>query len=31
MVTHDNELARRAWRSIVIADGLIVDEKVNHP
>ena len=31
MVTHDNELARRAWRSIVIADGQIVDEKVNHP
>ena len=30
MVTHDNELARRAWRSIVIADGQIVDEKVNH-
>ena len=29
MVTHDNELARRAWRSIVIADGQIVDEKVN--
>ena len=30
MVTHDNELARRAWRSIVIADGQIVDEKINH-
>jgi putative ABC transport system ATP-binding protein len=29
MVTHDNELANRAWRSIVIADGQIVDEKNN--
>jgi putative ABC transport system ATP-binding protein len=29
MVTHDNDLAQRAWQSIVIADGLIVDEKVN--
>ncbi len=29
MVTHDNELARRARRMIVIADGEIVDERVN--
>ena len=30
MVTHDNELAKRAQRTVVIADGEIVDEKVNH-
>jgi putative ABC transport system ATP-binding protein len=30
MVTHDNELARRAQRTVVIADGEIVDEKVNY-
>ena len=29
MVTHDNELAERALRTVVIADGEIVDEKVN--
>jgi putative ABC transport system ATP-binding protein len=29
MVTHDNELACRAQRTVVIADGEIVDEKVN--
>ena len=29
MVTHDNELAKRAQRTVVIADGEIVDEKVN--
>jgi predicted ABC-type transport system involved in lysophospholipase L1 biosynthesis ATPase subunit len=26
MVTHDNDLARRAKRTIVLADGKIVDE-----
>jgi ABC-type lipoprotein export system ATPase subunit len=30
MVTHDNELAKRAPRTVVIADGEIVDERVNH-
>ena len=30
MVTHDSELAGRAQRTVVIADGKIVDEKVNH-
>jgi putative ABC transport system ATP-binding protein len=30
MVTHDRELARRAQRTVVIADGRIVDEAVNH-
>jgi len=29
MVTHDKELARRAQRTVVIADGEIVDEQVN--
>jgi len=29
MVTHDNELARRAWRTIVIADGQIIAERSN--
>jgi len=29
MVTHDGELAARAQRTVVIADGEIVDEKVN--
>lgn len=29
MVTHDNDLARRAQRTIVLADGLIVDERIN--
>jgi putative ABC transport system ATP-binding protein len=31
MVTHDNELAQQAPRTVVIADGEIVDEKVNYP
>jgi putative ABC transport system ATP-binding protein len=31
MVTHDSLLAQRAWRTIVIADGRIVDQKVNQP
>lgn len=30
IVTHDDELARRAQRTVVIADGEIVDERVNH-
>jgi putative ABC transport system ATP-binding protein len=30
MVTHDETLARRTWRSIVIADGQIVEEII-HP
>jgi putative ABC transport system ATP-binding protein len=30
MVTHDNDLARRAQRTILIADGLIKDEFANH-
>ena len=30
MVTHDSELAGRAQRTVVIADGKIVDEKVKH-
>ena len=29
MVTHDNELAERALRTLVIADGRIVDDKAN--
>ncbi len=29
MVTHDNDLARRALRTIVLADGKIVDERMN--
>jgi putative ABC transport system ATP-binding protein len=29
MVTHDNELAGRARRTVVLADGEIVDERVN--
>jgi putative ABC transport system ATP-binding protein len=29
MVTHDNELAARAQTTLVIADGQIIDEKVN--
>jgi putative ABC transport system ATP-binding protein len=29
MVTHDNDLAQRAKRTIVLADGEIVDERVN--
>jgi putative ABC transport system ATP-binding protein len=29
MVTHDGELSRRARRTVVIADGEIVDEQVN--
>ena len=29
MVTHDSELSRRAQRTLVIADGEIVDERVN--
>ncbi len=29
MVTHDNDLAQRARRTVVMADGEIVDEKVN--
>ena len=28
MVTHDDELAERASRTVVLADGLIVDEIV---
>jgi len=31
MVTHDNDLAKRAQRTIVLADGRIVDERLNHP
>jgi len=30
MVTHDDELAKRAQRTVVIADGEIVDERANH-
>jgi len=30
MVTHDNELARQALRTVVLADGKIVDERMNH-
>ena len=30
MVTHDDELAERASRTVVLADGLIVDEIVRH-
>jgi putative ABC transport system ATP-binding protein len=30
MVTHDNDLARRALRTVVLADGEIVDERTNH-
>jgi putative ABC transport system ATP-binding protein len=29
MVTHDNDLARRARRTIKLADGRIVDEFTN--
>jgi predicted ABC-type transport system involved in lysophospholipase L1 biosynthesis ATPase subunit len=29
MVTHDQELAARAPRTLVLADGEIVDERVN--
>ena len=29
MVTHDNDLAKRAQRTIVLADGKIVAEKIN--
>jgi putative ABC transport system ATP-binding protein len=29
MVTHDNDLAKRAQRTIVLADGKIVDERLN--
>lgn len=29
MVTHDNDLAKRAQRTIVLADGLIVNERIN--
>jgi len=29
MVTHDNDLAKRAHRTIVLADGKIVDERKN--
>ncbi|MBN1991625.1 MAG: ABC transporter ATP-binding protein [Anaerolineae bacterium] len=29
MVTHDNDLARRAWRTITIADGKIVKQELN--
>ncbi len=29
MVTHDNDLAQRARRTVVMADGKIVDEKTN--
>ncbi len=31
MVTHDDELAARVPRSITLADGLIIDEKVRSP
>lgn len=31
MVTHDNQLAQRAWRTIRLADGRIIDQKVNQP
>jgi putative ABC transport system ATP-binding protein len=30
MVTHDNDLARQALRTVVLADGEIVDERTNH-
>jgi putative ABC transport system ATP-binding protein len=30
MVTHDNDLARRALRTVVLADGEIVDERMNN-
>jgi putative ABC transport system ATP-binding protein len=29
MVTHDNDLAQRARRTVVMADGKIIDEKMN--
>ncbi len=29
MVTHDNDLAKRARRTVVLADGKIVDERMN--
>ncbi len=31
MVTHDNDLARRALRTLVLADGRIIDERRNAP
>jgi putative ABC transport system ATP-binding protein len=31
MVTHDNDLIRRVQRAVIVADGEIVDEIVNHP
>jgi putative ABC transport system ATP-binding protein len=31
MVTHDNDLARRVSRAVIVADGEIVDEVVNRP
>jgi putative ABC transport system ATP-binding protein len=31
MVTHDDELAGRVQRKLVLADGLIVDEKIQKP
>lgn len=30
MVTHDNDLAHRAQRTILLADGMIIDEFTNH-
>ena len=30
MVTHDNELASRAGRTVVIADGRVIDDYINH-
>jgi putative ABC transport system ATP-binding protein len=30
MVTHDNDLAQRARRTVVMADGEIVHERANH-
>jgi putative ABC transport system ATP-binding protein len=31
MVTHDNDLARRAGRAVVVADGQIVETPANTP
>jgi putative ABC transport system ATP-binding protein len=31
MVTHDSSLARRVKRTVLIADGEIVDEPIAHP
>ena len=31
MVTHDPDLAKRAKRTVVLADGHIVDERLNYP